>query len=413
MRVVIVGAGPCGLYLAHLLFSLSIPSLHITLLESEDRVGGRTQMGNYKGQVVVAGAGIIRKTDKRLRQLCRTLDIPTHSFQTHVNYPRPYQSKQYFLSLLETLKKKSSEFSLHKTFSQNFQQIMGKDKYQDFIEMAGYTDFEHANVWDSLRDYGWKDNTSGQTMYSVNWNDLTDTMAHHLQLKYPLQFELLLNTTVQKVNYQKGKFKLFSLQNKEKMENIDALFWTTPRPGWKPIQRFLPRSLLKEVQCQPFLRAYATPKHPQKAETLYPPHHVTHTRMDCCFQKVIPMSSSSSSPKKDNKIYMISYSDNQHAIQSNQELLKNTQIQKDWKDPQLYFWECGTHYYSPSLITTSEERQKWLDMAVHPSPLHALFLASEGLSTQQGWTEGALESAERVIRHFSSYFIDQGDRKKD
>jgi hypothetical protein len=401
MRVVIVGGGPCGLYIAHLLFSLSIPSLHITLIESEDRVGGRTQMGNYKGQVVVAGAGIIRKTDKRLRKLCRQLDIPTHPFQTNVNYPRPYQSKQYFFSLLETFKKRSSEFNLQETFSQNFQRILGNEKYQDFIEMAGYTDFEDANVWDSLRDYGWKDNTSGQTMYSVNWNDLTQNMAHHLQMKYPLQFELLLNTTVQKVNYQKGKFTVYSLPNIKKVDNMDALFWTTPRPGWKPIQRFLPRSLLKEVQCQPFLRAYATPKHPEKAETLYPPHHVTHTRNDCCFQKVIPMSFSSSSSKKDDKIYMISYSDNQHAVESNQKFLtKNKQIQNDWKDPQLYFWECGTHYYSPSLLTTSEERDTWLNMAVHPSLIHPLFLANEGLSTQQGWTEGALESAERSIRQF-------------
>lgn len=402
MRIVIVGGGPCGLYLAHLLFSLSIPSLHITLIESEDRVGGRTQMGNYNGKVVVAGAGIIRKTDKRLRKLCRQLDVPIHPFQSKVKYPRSYQSKQYFFSLLETFQKRSSEFSLHETFSQNFQRILGNEKYQDFIEMAGYTDFEDANVWDSLRDYGWKDNTSGQTMYSVNWNDLTDNMAHHLQMKYPLQFELLLNTTVQKVNYQKEKFIVYSLPNSKikKVDNMDALFWTTPRPGWKPIQRFLPRSLLKEVQCQPFLRAYATPKHPEQAETLYPPHHVTHTRNDCCFQKVIPMSFSSSS-KKEDKIYMISYSDNQHAVESNQKfLIKNKQIQNNWKDPQLYFWECGTHYYSPSLLTTSEERQKWLDKAVHPSFIHPLFLASEGLSTQQGWTEGALESAERSIRQF-------------
>jgi hypothetical protein len=60
-------------------------------------------------------------------------------------------------------------------------------------------------------------------MYSVDWNDLTQNMAHHLQIKYPLQFELLLNTTVQKVNYQKGKFTVYSLPNIKKVDNMDSV----------------------------------------------------------------------------------------------------------------------------------------------------------------------------------------------
>jgi hypothetical protein len=414
MNVVIVGAGPCGLYLALLFLSLSssknLPLHHITLIESEERVGGRTQMGNYNGQVVVAGAGVIRKKDKRLRRLCRQFKIPTTPFQTKVHYPHSHQSKSYFLSLLSSFQKKSSEFDLQQTFSQNFQRIMGKDLYNDFIEMAGYTDFEHANVWDSLRDYGWNDNTSGQTMYTVQWNDLTHNMAQYLHNKYPLQFKLLLNTTVNKVYHRNKKFHVSCLQKKKEninninkinninninnIENIDIVVWTTPRPGWKPIQRFLPDELLKQVQCQPFLRAYATSKHPQQAKMLYPPHQVTHTRHDCCLQKVIPMSFSF----PNDNLYMISYSDNEHAVQSNR-FLMDRNMKKDWKNPKLFFWECGTHYFSPSRITSSEERETWLDRAVHPSPTLPLYIASEGLSTQQGWTEGALESAERAFRH--------------
>jgi hypothetical protein len=399
MQIGVVGAGPAGLYLCLLLLSKyskeKIP-VHLTLFEANERVGGRTQMGEYHGRPVVSGAGVVRKDDVRLRKLCRRFRIPLHRFTTHIQYPKPHQSKTLFLSLLDSFSKKEEEFQSRETFSENFKRLMGPDVYQDFVEMAGYTDYEHANVYDTLRDYGWKDNTAGQTMYRINWNQLTDAMLDYLTSTYPpTQFQILLHCPITKVSFSKKQKQFHLSSSSPNLKDVDILFWTTPRPHWKPILQWIPPTIYQQLHGQPFLRAYAD----VSDELSLNPKSTTYTTIDCPLQKIIPI---------EPPLYMISYSDNQRARKA-VKMLKTLEKKKDDKliqDPKLFFWPCGTHYFSPSSIRTLSEREKWLQQACHPChPCHPhsslpLYLAGEGLSTNQGWTEGALESVERVLSIF-------------
>ena len=119
-------------------------------------------------------------------------------------------------------------------------------------------------------------------------------------------------------------------------------------------------------------------------------------------QKILPMSKG---------VYMISYADNQHAL----DLLphcKNNYEQRQFFCRLLekslclpnntlellsirwYFWENGTHYYLPN--TTGMPRPDMIYQLQRPLP--GMYVVGEMISMNQGWVEGALDSVKKVIK---------------
>jgi hypothetical protein len=113
--------------------------------------------------------------------------------------------------------------------------------------------------------------------------------------------------------------------------------------------------------------------------------------------------------KKAKTIYMISYSDNENAI------ITDNQMKQKGLQQWLYQWTgikwnmttlkkypttCGTHYFKPLHLQNKwKSRQSFLRFIQNPKK--NLYLCSEGLSLNQGWTEGALESALNVVQVMS------------
>ena len=60
-----------------------------------------------------------------------------------------------------------------------------------------------------------------------------------------------------------------------------------------------------------------------------------------------------------------------------------------------YYWPIGTHYYTPLNKQKYGSREKFIQEAQNPEP--GILVVGEVVSENQGWTEGALESVQKVL----------------
>jgi len=381
-HVAIVGGGFSGMYCALLLID-RYPNVQIHLFEKESYLGGRNKMGTFENIPVSNGAGVIRDRDVLLKNLCQRFKIPIKPFQSQVNYAFDTKNKTVtgYIKLLKSLKK---FWNRAETFSQNFQRLIGKEDYLLFVSLCGYTDFQHTDIDYAVKHYGFQDVISNQTLYSVSWDNLMNAMQRYLSTTG--QFKLYLNTLVT------GNIQT----------NFDFLIWSGARPSWEKLdileQKW--KDAISQVSCQNFLRAYAIPKNKkeqEKAKILFPT--TTYFFVDNPLQKIMVMEK----PKK--TFYMISYSDNLNSLFSDSQILNEKFLQQctglKWNTKTLskYYHSCGTHYFKPfGLQTQWKSIKQMLKYLQHPT--RKIYLCNEGLSFNQGWTEGALESAQYVVQNF-------------
>ena len=413
MNIVIVGAGPAGLYAAHRLLHVNKKMIrHIQVLEANPYAGGRTRMEPVFGHSVVTGAGVVRKNDRHLRRLCQQLHVPLRPFSSHVQYgavnDTSSERSPTLAEWIQRLLTHRSEIKDSEDFRTNFIRILGKDAYRAFVETCGYTDYEKADIWDTLFDYGFQDNTSEQRLFSVDWNALIASLVTDLT-KNDTRFHLALSTPVTSIEYR-SQF-ILKTDTPYKWYVADRVIWATARPAWNVLlQSFLGdsavwRNIARQVQGQPFLRAYARPISTDQEVAARTITTMTHLPVSNALQKILPYHPRGDS-KGDEPFYMISYSDNQHARRSNHDLqdkgvgwLSRQTGGLRWK-PEIhrFFWECGTHYFKPLDRRRWKDRDEFIRYAHHPFP--GLFVVGELLSRNQGWTEGALESVQDVVHNF-------------
>lgn len=385
MIVGVVGAGPCGLHAAHLLVKIAgVDVIH--LFESQADPGGRTRMGCFRGKDVVAGAGVVRARDAKLRSLAAEHNIPLRKFRTRVKHQglRPFRDLNGWV---RELNGRRGALDRRRTFRQNVVDMFGKDGLDDFVYAAGLTDYLNADVFDTLNDYGFNDNTSGQTMFAIDWNALASAMLGSL----PRNVRVHLRTPVTLVQ----RTPLGKLLVNSKWE-VDALFWTGPRPSWDLLRNVVRgrawTKIAKGVRGQPFVRTYATPRDPALASRLYP--CTTYMGSRNPLQKV--------SPYMDG-VYMIAYADNRLARAVCEHVRDARWLKKHsgmaWTKPKVFYHECGTHYFRP-LDAFWSSRDAFIRDAQHPAA--GVYLCGEGLSRNQGWTEGALESAAQAVHLFEA-----------
>lgn len=391
----IVGAGPAGLFSAWTLLSQD-PFVRVHIFEKEKYSGGRTRMSRVDHVSVVTGAGVIRDADCLLKNLVSTVGVTLSPFFTRIQ--KKYRHEQDVLNMVRMMTHPSvvKKYRRDETFQQNITRVFGRDVLTRFIENTGYTDYLDADILDTLFEYGFQDNTPHQKMYGVNWNLLINRLTRRLQHEYGRRVTFVYRTPITHVENIEHMVRGNIILNH--VYTVNLLIWTAPRPSWSVLTPLFSTAspmvqkkwddVLRGVQCQPFLRLYGIPtrRDYSKASRMYP--YMTFMPHDNPIQKITPY-------KKN--VYMISYSDNQNAEKtytSDPSLLyRHTGIH--WTQTRPFYHQCGTHFFTPlGQITSFRSRRAFLRFAQHPLP--DVFLCSEGLSHNQGWTEGALESVQTI-----------------
>ena len=429
--IIIIGGGIAGLYAAYQIKRLAPPKTSFLILEKNPKqwLGGRAGNETFYGASVVVGAGVGRKgKDHALIKLLKDTKTPhTSEFTSERIYvPRALFQRDDIMKTMQLLKheyNKRPEQYRHsnKTFKQFFVETLGEQKYQTFVNTSGYTDFEDADIYETLYHYGMDDNVSGWTAIHVPWDELierirrtivggggghgghdrhfrfsTEVMSIRKIEENPCSFyevtALTRSHTTKPMRYYANKVIVAT--------TVDAVRKIVPGAA-------APSSIYQQIQGQPFLIVYA--KFDGESTEVMKKYVTSFTVLETGhLQKMIPMD-------PDRGVYMIVYNDNEHAkIMKRKRAIENTRqncvMYAKWvadalgippSSPPLhiiaiksYYWAIGTHYYAP-LNKRFTSRTEFIREAQHPEK--GMVVVGEMVSRDQGWVEGALESVDVVV----------------
>lgn len=398
LDIIIIGSGMAGLYSAYHIKKVA-PHTKFIILEKYKKqwIGGRTSNEMFYGTEIVTGAGIGRKdTNPLLIQLMTELHIPFTEFHSVMNYSFKPVDIMNVINKLRIEYKKHPGLR-HKTFKQFFIQTLGLPLYKQFLISAGYTDYEHADVYETLYNYGMDDNQGGWTGLNIPWKKIVQALYHKIGEKH---FRFHSNVKeIKKIQNTHCLFEVKTEDNKVYLTNKVIVATTI-----SSLQKLFPNhsKLYQQIHGQPFLRLYAKfDKQSSEIMKLYVPYY---TIVPGPLQKLIPMNA-------DKGVYMIAYSDNKNAQELNP-FLENTPANRQFYEKLVeqalgiehvhilaikdYYWPIGTHYYEPLKKDGDfTNRNEFVYHAQHPEK--GILVVGEAVSRYQGWTEGALESVKSVL----------------
>uniref|UniRef100_A0A6C0I0F9 Amine oxidase domain-containing protein n=1 Tax=viral metagenome TaxID=1070528 RepID=A0A6C0I0F9_9ZZZZ len=457
---IIIGCGISALYAAYNI-QKKYPNAKITILEKE-KIGGRIGLKEFYGVNVPIGAGIGRKGDKLLLSLLKELNIPTkkiklNSFsmfkkiniltdlkllrdqfkkykkkktnknptfkkfakkilkkktnknpkkKTNKN-PKKKTNKNSKKKTNKNPKKKTNKNSKKKTNKnptfKKFAKKILKKKYKLFIQSSGFSDYENEDVQRTLYNYNMEDNVRNGIGYLINWNLLLDKLVQCVCANENGNKNANTTIKIEEVKSFKRKDDKIIVKGSNAVYNTHKLIIATTATS---LHKLL--SGYKYVCGQPFLRMYAK----------FNPSNILINRMkelnntnciltDGPLQKILPINI-------EKGIYMISYSDNSYAL-ALKPYIKNTNKNRKYFEklfneclfshlvdncekratialPTIKalwgkFWDIGTHYFAPT------------EKKVNQMPFDNIFIIGEMISEHQGWTEGALDSVEKIKKY--------------
>jgi len=376
MNIVIIGAGPAGLYSSYLLHK-KYPNSKITIIEKENYPGGRTRMVNYEGVDIVTGAGIGRKEkDILLQRLLKNLGFIVPEYPSHHYYIKGIKHtfsiwvKKLFANINKVKRMPFRAFGI---------KTLGESDYKKFVIATAYGDFEAADCKDVMQYDGFADHISEFTILKIPWNDLINKLSVNENIIY--------NTTIIKINKDKNEV----IASNNKTYKYDKLIVATTIDSIKHL--FPEKSIYSKIKGEPFLRMYG--KFSDNCINIVKNKLHGRTVVGPPLQEIIPMN-------PDKGVYMISYSDNKNAIflknknktYFEQLLSKILDYQISLDSIQSHFWKIGIHYnlILPAKYTSREEF-----MADAQMPYDNIFIVGEVVALDHGWTESALETVESII----------------
>ena len=375
-NVIIIGGGIAGLYSAYKIKKIN-PNVKFTILEKnrKSEIGGRMRSELFYGVNVAVGAGIGRKRkDKLLIHLLHELNVEYTDFLSSPNYANNI-----------------TPIDVKETFAQFAKRILGTYEYNKLIVNIGYTDYENEDVEQTLFQYGMEDNYEKLHGMSIRWNNLLQAIVEFIG-----EENIYYSSNV--INIQpNGEDYIVSTSNKKYSCNKIIVATTI-----SSVRELFPeKKIYKYIHSHPFLRIYG--KFSKESALIL--KNIGHSLIvKFPLQKIITIN-------EEKGIYMIAYSDNKHArdlfpyIENKrgnclflERLLEKT---LDLEEETLhllgiksFFWEEGTHYYSP-IDKTKMSRVEFIREA--QQPYKNIIVVGEAVSMNQGWINGALDSVELVL----------------
>jgi len=402
--IIIIGSGMSGLYSA-LNVKKYAPNSSFLILEKHKKLwlGGRTNNETFHGVTVVTGAGIGRK-DKNpiLIKLMNELNIHYDEYKSIMNYSKlmePIDIIKY-INVLKIAYQKHPEYH-DMTFKEFFIKILGEKIYKQFIMSAGYTDYENADIYETLYNYGMDDDKGGWIGLKIPWKQLVNSLYNKIGSDH---FKFSSDViSINKIKEKPCLFQIKTANNKIYYSNKVIVATTI-----SSIKKLVPgasdkNSIYQEIHGQPFLRLYA--KFDKKSSEIMKKYVSAYTIVPGPLQKIIPMD-------QNKGVYMIAYSDNNSAIFLNK-YLTNTIKNRDFfcdlieqsldipegslkiTDLKEFYWPIGTHYYEPLKREQFDNRDDFVYEVQHPE--NGMLVVGEAVSRYQGWVEGALESVKSVL----------------
>jgi hypothetical protein len=253
-----------------------------------------------------------------------------------------------------------------------FKEFAGKvlgDDYTKFIDMMGYTDFEDADIEDTIYNYGLDDNIPGYRCADVPWNLVIDRLVEEIGRE-----NIVLNTEVKSIKKEYGSF----LINSE--FKCDGLVIGVTI---NQLRKLLDNPIYNQIESQNFLKVFA------KSSDIKVDKY---TIVDSPLRKVIPVS---------DNVFTIAFSDNKDARKLKEKdkdyfeniLSKHFDNNIKLSNLKKFFWEEGTHYFKP-LLKKWKSRSEFIKSAQHPED--NIWVIGEVVAERQGWVEGALSSVEKI-----------------
>ena len=390
---IIIGAGISGLYTAYKI-KKNNPDHKFIILEKNSKkyIGGRMNVYNFYGNNINIGAGIGRKEkDFLLINLLKDLKIKYIEGILNVNYHENV-NKIDIINTLKELKKAYSNKYKNSTFKKFALEILGNDKYNNFITYLGYTDYECEDAYETINYYGLEDNMGGWTTLYIKWKELINKLYD--KIKYDIKF----NKNIISINKINNKYNVTTDKNKKFIGNKIIIASTI-----NTVRQLLPKQeIYKQIHGQIFLRAYG--KFDKISSEIIRNIIKGYTIVNGPLKKIISIN-------PDEGIYMIAYTDNKGALYFKNNIENNkvnrlffcNEIEKtlNLKTNSLkligmktFYWEIGTHYYEP-LSKEYNSRIQFIKKAQNPQ--ENIYVVGEMISRNQGWTQGALESVEKII----------------
>jgi hypothetical protein len=399
--IIIVGAGISGLYSAYLIQKFN-PRIRVIVLERYKKkyIGGRIGNSTFHGVTVVNGAGVGRKNKDYL--LMELLDELKVSYKEYDKYLVFSDTRCHPKKIISFLKKKyrenhNNEEKLRLSFKEFALPLLGQEQYNFFLKCSVFTDFENADVYDTLFDYGWDDNFNDWTALSIPWKTMIDKLCSKIgwqNIRYSTSVESIIPIDSCKfmvhidgdINYYSNKVIIAT--------TIDTVRKIIPNANHKD-------SIYQQIQGQTFLRLYC-----KFSKTSLPilKKIISHAIVvPSVLNKIYPID-------KEKGIYMV-YCDNKNADALHpyiKNTLENRQIIASLFEISLglvenslhitstmdFYWPIGTHYYLP-MRGHYKTRNQFIDIAQHPMP--NMLVVGELISRDQGWSEGALKSVVKVV----------------
>jgi hypothetical protein len=422
--IIIIGSGIAGLYSAYNIKKKS-PNTSYLILEKNNKqsIGGRINSTSFYGTSVLSGAGIGRNdTNPLLKKLMKELNISFQKSTSIIDYSNLLQESDKYdvVKIIEILKKeynKNTKKYEKMTFKEFGISVLGEANYKMFTLYCGYTDYENADVYETLYNYGMDDTKGGWGILYIPWKQLIDKLCQyigHENIKTSNEVSEIItreHDDIKRHDAKSDDVKRHDVKNmfEIKTNNGEHTYYcnkvivaTTITSIMKLIDGASNKdSPYKQIHGQQFLRLYA--KFDKQSNELLKNTVKHYTIVPGPLQKIIPMDT-------EKGVYMIAYSDNKSASilknklenNANKKAYFETLVEKSLGLPndsmkivaiKYFYFVDGTHYFEP--LHGFNTRKEFLHEVQHPSP--GILVVGEAVSTYQGWVEGALESVESVV----------------
>ena len=405
--IIIIGGGIGGMYCCYEL------SKHkkVLLLDERNYLGGRVKT-HYRPQFEI-GAGRFHSSHSILLSLIELCKL--HKIQ--IGGPKDYiqenglflqNANKYFEPTLKKCLNKSSLYSKRElqnmTFREYLEQIISKKEVELLIHIFGYfSEFNTLNAYDAIRSF--KNEFSSNGHFFILKEGLRK-LIECLESKSKSNGAIIKNNSkVIQVERDQNNNEMCVFTNNQKYIAHNVIFATKASsllhfPLLKPIFKEI-----KSVKAEPLLRIYA--KYPKNKIGEIWFQNLPTTSTNNILRQIIPINPSTG-------LVMISYTDGKDVepfltketkkLKSELSLRKIIRKQlnilfptKDIPEPTFfypYYWKEGCHYWKKGYNSDIISKKM-----IHP--LDNIYICGESFSKRQCWMEGALETAQTVIKNIN------------